>query len=111
MASRDATLDGLGELEDVAVGVLLVSGEALGPHVLANLLFLALVDTTGGGGGAGAPGEDLCDNESVKAVATDTVEGGRDVAVGMEGVILGEVSGGSAGAGGESSEGVGCVLF
>ena len=107
MAGRDAALVGLSELEDLVVGVLAVTGESSRPHILVDLLLVDVVDAAGGGRRGGAPPADLSIDESVEGVAGETVEGGRDVAIGVEGIILGEVAGSGRGNSGESGEGKG----
>ena len=100
MARDGAARVGFTVFEELIVSVLLVLGLAGGPDVVFVGLLLDAVDTGGGGSGGGVPGADLAIHGSVDLVAS-LGEDGTDVAVGVEGIVPGELFLASDSEGGE----------
>ena len=92
MASNHAARVVLGEVEHLVISVLTVLSQTLAPDVDITLLLIDVVDTFGGGGRGAAPSADLSVDESIDGVTRDTIELSSNMAVGMEGVILGEIA-------------------
>ena len=106
MSGNGASSVGRGELEEQVIKVLFVpSGELIAPDVVIACFLLEGVAALGGALISG-PGSDLIVDEGVEAVAGDAIEGGRNVAVGVECVVTREVRLAGNSDGGEEGEGL-----
>ena len=105
MSGNGASSVGRGELEELVVSVLSVLREASAPDVVIVCFLLEGVAALGGALISG-PGSDLIVDEGVEAVAGDAIEGGRNVAVGVECVVMREVRLAGNSNGGEDGEGL-----